>query len=253
MAITTRFRVRRMGRTMAACRFAFCVPAAILCLLPVAAMAQARPDPAQVDQQTIAATIGEAALRFGVAEDWIRAVLRAESAGNPRALSRVGAMGLMQIMPATWSDLTARFGLGADPFDVRANILAGAAYLRAMRDRYGDLPSTLAAYNAGPRRVDDWRKFGRPLPGETLAYVTRIAVRLSQGASGSVPALPVPARDWRVAGLFSSAGSTTAHASSGGSALPLSDAASSSASSRLLSPKALLQGLFVPRSGLVQP
>jgi soluble lytic murein transglycosylase-like protein len=74
--------------------------------------------------------------------------MRAESGGNPRAISAAGAMGLMQLMPATWRSLTARYGLAADPFDVHANILAGAAYLREMLDRYGDLPTALADYNA---------------------------------------------------------------------------------------------------------
>ncbi len=76
--------------------------------------------------------------------------MHVESRGRPRALSSAGAMGLMQIMPGTWAMLTARHGLGRDPFDSRANILAGAAYLRAMWDRYRDVRLMLAAYNAGP-------------------------------------------------------------------------------------------------------
>ena len=149
-----------------------------------------------------AAHVGEAAERFGLPKDLIWAVMRAESAGNPRALSPAGAMGLMQIMPATWRELTARHGLGTDPFDVRMNILAGAAYLRVMFDRYGDLTSTLAAYNAGPRRVDGWRAGTRSLPAETVAYVARIAPALG------APSIPSSARtatalpDWRGATLF---------------------------------------------------
>src|SRR3546814_2027926 len=88
---------------------------------------------------------------LGIPERWIWRVMHAESRGNARAVSQAGAMGLMQIMPATWAMLSARHGLGADPFDVRSNILAGAAYLRAMWDRYRDVPLMLAAYNAGPR------------------------------------------------------------------------------------------------------
>lgn len=149
-----------------------------------------------------AAHVGEASARFGLTEDLIWAVMRAESAGNPRALSPAGAMGLMQIMPATWRELTARHGLGADPFDVRMNILAGAAYLRTMFDRYGDLTSTLAAYNAGPRRVDDWRAGARSLPAETVAYVARIApaMGVSSVTSSARPAAVLP--DWRSATLF---------------------------------------------------
>src|SRR3546814_6116906 len=86
----------------------------------------------------ISAPVAEASQRFGIPERWIWRVMHAESRGNQRAVSRAGAMGLMQIMPPTWAMLTARHRLGGDPFDVRANILAGAAYLRALWDRYGD-------------------------------------------------------------------------------------------------------------------
>jgi soluble lytic murein transglycosylase-like protein len=97
------------------------------------------------------AFIAEAAQRFGVPEAWIRAVMRVESAGDVRAISSAGAMGLMQVMPATWADLRIRHRLGSNPYDPRDNILAGAAYLREMHDRYGS-PGFLAAYNAGPGR-----------------------------------------------------------------------------------------------------
>lgn len=154
-----------------------------------------------------AAHVAEAAQRFGIPEAWIWAVMRIESNGDPAAASRAGAMGLMQIMPGTWTQLTARYGLGDNPWDVRANIHAGAAYLREMVDRYRDLPTALAAYNAGPGRVDDWRKRGRPLPTETIAYVAKLAPNL--GTSGIlspavVPAVPrAPAMpSWRDAALF---------------------------------------------------
>jgi soluble lytic murein transglycosylase-like protein len=75
--------------------------------------------------------------------------MRVESDGKQRARSSKGAMGLMQIMPGTWSDLHARYGLGADPYDIHDKILAGAAYIRELHDRYGT-PGFLAAYNAGP-------------------------------------------------------------------------------------------------------
>ena len=98
------------------------------------------------------AFVAEAAHRFNIPESWIWRVMHVESRGNPRAVSHAGAMGLMQIMPATWAMLTARHGLGSDPFDPRANIHAGAAYLRAMWDRYADISLMLAAYTAGPGR-----------------------------------------------------------------------------------------------------
>ncbi|WP_447411863.1 lytic transglycosylase domain-containing protein, partial [Clostridium perfringens] len=77
--------------------------------------------------------------------------MRVESAGDAHAVSRAGAIGLMQIMPATYAELRRDLGLGPDPFAVRDNVLAGTAYLRRMYDRYGS-PGFLAAYNAGPGR-----------------------------------------------------------------------------------------------------
>lgn len=139
--------------------------------------------------------IAKAAERFSIPAEWIRAVMHVESRGNSRAVSPVGAMGLMQIMPATWADLSARYGLGADPFDPRASIHAGAAYLHLLWERYGSLAATLAAYNAGPGRVDAYVAGRRSLPAETAAYVDRVARRLSgsierelsgQPASGSL-------------------------------------------------------------------
>ena len=79
-----------------------------------------------------AAHIAEAAKRFAIPERWIRAVMAVESTGNRTARSPKGAMGLMQIMPKTWNELRRRYGLGHDPWQPRANILAGAAYLREM-------------------------------------------------------------------------------------------------------------------------
>ncbi|WP_225767678.1 lytic transglycosylase domain-containing protein [Inquilinus sp. Marseille-Q2685] len=119
------------------------------------------------------AYIAEASQRFGVPEPWIRSVMQVESGGDVRAVSPKGAMGLMQIMPETWADLRDRYGLGADPYDPRDNILAGAAYLREMHDRYG-YPAVFAAYNAGPRRVDEHLSDGRPLPAETRAYLAAL-------------------------------------------------------------------------------
>jgi soluble lytic murein transglycosylase-like protein len=121
-----------------------------------------------------AAFVSEASKRFALPEHWIRAVMHAESSAKPRARSERGAMGLMQIMPTTWAELRARYGLGADPFDPRDNILAGAAYIRELYDRYG-VPGFLAAYNAGPGRYERHLATGRPLPHETQAYVATLA------------------------------------------------------------------------------
>ena len=122
----------------------------------------------------LAVFVTEASGRFAVPEHWIRAVMHVESHGKLRARSQKGAMGLMQIMPKTWTELRARYGLGADPYDARDNILAGAAYIRELHDRYG-APGFLAAYNAGPRRYEIHLATGRPLPDETQAYVATLA------------------------------------------------------------------------------
>jgi soluble lytic murein transglycosylase-like protein len=145
--------------------------------------------------------VGEASLRFGVPAHWIRAVMRVESVGNVDAVSPKGAMGLMQIMPDTWADLRARYHLGADPYDALDNILAGAAYLREMYDRYGS-PAFLAAYNAGPTRYDEHLASGRELPAETQAYVAMLAPKIASGqADGESVASPRPL-SWRQAPLF---------------------------------------------------
>jgi hypothetical protein len=118
--------------------------------------------------------ITEASKRFAVPEHWIRSVMRVESAGEVRARSQKGAMGLMQIMPQTWTELRTRYNLGTDPYDPRDNILAGTAYLREMYDRYG-APEFIAAYNAGPGRYENHLATGRSLPDETQDYVAILA------------------------------------------------------------------------------
>ena len=127
-----------------------------------------------------AAYVTEASRRFAIPERWIRAVMRVESDGNQRARSKKGAMGLMQIMPGTWTELRSRYRLGADPYDVRDNILAGSAYIRELSDRYGT-PGFLAAYNAGPGRYERHLATGRPLPQETQAYVATLAPMIGAG------------------------------------------------------------------------
>ncbi|KGJ02975.1 lytic transglycosylase [Paracoccus halophilus] len=149
-----------------------------------------------------AAHIAEASRRFGIPSAWIVAVMRAESAGDVRAVSSAGAMGLMQVMPDTWAELRIRYGLGRNPHDPRDNILAGTAYLREMWDRYGDIAAMLAAYNAGPARYDEHRSKGRPLPAETRAYVASLAPALRgerPSKNGSAIARPL---DWREAAIF---------------------------------------------------
>src|SRR5258708_12579417 len=99
--------------------------------------------------RSFAAFVTEASKRFTVPERWIRAVMCVESDGKQRARSSKGAMGLMQIMPKTWADLRARYGLGADPFDPHDNILAVAPYIRDFHDPSGT-PDSLPASNPPP-------------------------------------------------------------------------------------------------------
>ena len=119
------------------------------------------------------AAIDEAAAATGLPPELITAVIYHESGGNPRAVSRAGARGLMQLMPRT-----AR-GLGvSDSFDPRQNIMGGARYLRGQLDRFGgNLALALAAYNAGPGNV---YKYKRDIPPfrETRGYVRSIGALL---------------------------------------------------------------------------
>lgn len=172
-------------------------------IIPIGTATAANPAvemPPAVDP--VAAHVAEAARRFGIPEGWIWAVMRAESGGQRRATSSAGAMGLMQIMPATWGLMRARYGLGPDPYDAHDNIMAGAAFLHEMHVRY-DVPGFLAAYNAGPGRYDDYLAHGRPLPTETVAYVTKLAPMISGAADGRRRAVgPPDPLAWTRAALF---------------------------------------------------
>jgi soluble lytic murein transglycosylase-like protein len=105
--------------------------------------------------------------KYGVDPELARAVMRVESGGNPNAVSSAGAIGLMQLMPAT-----AR-GLGVDPKNPRRNLEGGIKYLAQLADKYdGDYVKTLAAYNAGSARVDSYG--GVPPFPETQRYVKNV-------------------------------------------------------------------------------
>lgn len=126
--------------------------------------------------------IREASARFDVPDIWIRSLMRVESGGKEYVdgdliTSGVGAMGLMQVMPQTYDELRDRYKLGDDPFDPHDNIVAGVAYMREMYEVYGS-PGFLAAYNAGPARLDDYLANLRPLPDETRHYVAMIGPNL---------------------------------------------------------------------------
>lgn len=216
------------------------------------AFANSPPTPS-ISAEPVSAHVAEAAHQFGIPQEWIWAVMRVESAGNPRAVSSAGATGLMQIMPGTWALLRARYGLGNNVYDPHDNIMAGAAYLREMHDRYGPV-GMLAAYNAGPGRYEDYLKRGRPLPVETVAYVTKLAPRI--GATMAPPAVAMAAPDrtsWTQASLFvvRRSGADRAFASvnktpSGGVQAPPLERSNPASSAPVTNQ---LNGLFVTLSG----
>ncbi|KAB2764264.1 lytic transglycosylase domain-containing protein [Brucella anthropi] len=184
-------------------RAALLLLSGLILAAPVASTAHAQQTPVERPSRSdpYGAYIAEAAQRFGVPEAWIRAVMRVESAGDVRAISPAGAMGLMQVMPATWAELRVRHRLGRNPYDPRDNILAGAAYLREMHDRYGS-PGFLAAYNAGPGRYEEYLA-GRPLPAETRAYVATLAPIVGGGdLAGPVVVAAADPLAWTRAPLF---------------------------------------------------
>ncbi len=142
--------------------------------------------------------VAEASRRFEIPQDWIRGVMRLESAGLTSVdghpiTSPAGAMGLMQIMPGTWRYLRDRYGLGPDPYDAHDNILAGAAYLSELYRQFG-YPNLFAAYSAGPARAGAFLEGRLSLPEETSNYLSRLT------ASGAGEALPTASRG--SAGLF---------------------------------------------------
>lgn len=126
--------------------------------------------------------IAAASQRFDVPQQWIRQVMHVESGGREYTngqltVSPAGAMGLMQLEPETYREMADRYGLGSDPFNPYDNIMAGTAYIHEMYEVYGS-PGFLAAYNAGPGRLDDYMDDRRPLPLETVNYVAMIAPRI---------------------------------------------------------------------------
>jgi soluble lytic murein transglycosylase-like protein len=239
---------------------------ALLAALPISeapALAQetnSSPAPSPVTH-TYAPDVADAARRFGIPEAWIWAVMRVESAGNARAVSRAGAMGLMQIMPGTWAQLRARHGFGSDPFDVRDNIMAGAAYLREMYDRYGNASAMLAAYNAGPGRYDDHLSRGRPLPAETVAYLTRLGSVTGSESAVEVAVVAQPDRfAWRRSVLFvrSSAAASYAGAARQENEITAADRPTAAPAVEDSSPPSLpnatpIDSIFVPRAGAGRP
>ena len=178
----------------------FCLCATLGVITPSSAA-----EPSSVSQTTSAVTarwsplIKEASRRFGIAEDWIKAVMRMESGGHTTAAdghpitSPKGAMGLMQLMPATWRDMQREYGLGNDPYDPRDNVMAGTAYLRLLYQKVG-FPKMFAAYNAGPGAVAAQAARTRELPQETRNYAKGI-VRILGSKSAAKVIPPAESRE----------------------------------------------------------
>jgi hypothetical protein len=123
--------------------------------------------------------VAEASKRFNVPAAWIRAVMQMESGGRTMLAdgkpitSPTGAVGLLQLEPDTYEDMRKQLKLGADPFNPRDNIMAGAAYLHWLHQRYG-FPSMFIAYNDGPGNLEAHKSHGRSLPEETRNYISKI-------------------------------------------------------------------------------
>jgi hypothetical protein len=148
---------------------------AVVALIAVSRVLPAHADP--VDRWS--GYVAEASARFGIPASWITRVIRAESGGRTMfdgspIVSRAGAIGLMQLMPATWAEMRAALKLGADAKNPHDNIMAGTYYLRLMYDRFG-YPGLFGAYNAGPARYAAWLAGQGSLPSETRAYLANVA------------------------------------------------------------------------------
>jgi soluble lytic murein transglycosylase-like protein len=176
--------LRPIARIIVAVAQSMCLIAAPM-LFELGVCAQTASHTPTIDR--FAKFIAEASVRFAVPAFWIRAVIQIESAGDAHSISPRGAMALMQLMPATWVELSVRYSLGRDPFDARDNILAGTAYLKEMHDRSGSA-GFLAAYHAGPWRYEQHLVTGKPLPSETTAYVAAVTPLLDneQGEHAAV-------------------------------------------------------------------
>jgi D-alanyl-D-alanine carboxypeptidase len=136
--------------------------------------------------------IAEASQRYNVPQTWIRAVMQQESGGHQYlngqpTTSSSGAMGLMQLMPATYAVLRDRNGFGDDPYDPHDNIMAGTALIADLYAKYGS-PAFLAAYNSSPRTLDAYLAGQGSLPNETVTYMASVAPRLGGPMTGPLAA-----------------------------------------------------------------
>lgn len=129
--------------------------------------------PSQCSVGSFTGAFEQAAERHGLDPSLVQAVIQAESGGDANAVSPVGAMGLMQLMPGTAKDLGVH-----NPFDPVQNVEGGTRYLAEMLDKFGNVPEALAAYNAGPHAVEKYG--GIPPYLETQHYVKRVMALYQQ-------------------------------------------------------------------------
>jgi hypothetical protein len=128
--------------------------------------------------------VEQASKKFGIPQSWIRAVMSRESGGRTMMgeghpiTSSTGALGLMQLMPETYAEMSQQYGLGANALKAQDNIIAGTAYLSWLKHRYG-FPAMFAAYNDGPGNFEKYLAKGRQLPAETVAYLKALTRKLS--------------------------------------------------------------------------
>jgi soluble lytic murein transglycosylase-like protein len=183
---------------------------------PLSAAAAVRPLPTPtatttaLTRQGLNDVVTGAGERHQIDPDFINSVIRAESGFHQNAVSKKGAQGLMQLMPGTASQLGV-----ANPFDPHANVEGGTKYLRELLEKYNyDVPKALAAYNAGPKRVDQYR--GVPPYYETQTYIARIIRDFNRQKLAENPALArtnktasVPASRKNAAGRLSRKNTTT--------------------------------------------
>jgi soluble lytic murein transglycosylase-like protein len=150
--------------------------------------------------------VREAAEKFHIPPLWLRAVMRNETGGrtvqegDKPIMSHAGALGIMQLMPQTYSQMAELHGLGANPFRARDNVFAAAAYLSWLKARYG-FPGMFAAYNFGPGNWEDHLHKKRALPAETRNYVKQITAYLKQSDAGIVNAVHLTRPDGRAVAI----------------------------------------------------
>ncbi len=141
------------------------------------------------ERRCVAATILEASAQHGVSPHLVMAVIHVESAYNPFAVSQVGALGLMQVMPLTGAEVAERIGVpwrGRQTlFDPEANVRIGVAYLKELLDRYGSIRVALAAYNWGPGRIDTRLRRGTTVPAQYAERVMGAFSRVERASVGS--------------------------------------------------------------------